>query len=65
MTFYSSATIHADRETATLQTVVDRVSAGDYATGIDRVIGFDDLVEAHQGMEDNAYCGKVVVTTAP
>lgn len=34
---------------------------GSYRAGIDRIIGFGDLVEAHEGMEANAFAGKVVV----
>ncbi len=59
--FYASEDIHTDVETALLDEVLARVAAGRYAAGIDTVIGFDDLVEAHRAMEANAHAGKVVV----
>ncbi len=59
--FFSSETLDAAIETPILQTIVDRVGDGTYAAGIDRVIPFDELVEAHEGMEANAFAGKVVV----
>ncbi|MEM7337089.1 MAG: zinc-binding dehydrogenase [Actinomycetota bacterium] len=59
--FYSSETLDSAVDTAKLQAIVDAVEAGTYATGIDEVVGFDDLPEAHVKMEENAYSGKVVV----
>ncbi|MEM9563463.1 MAG: zinc-binding dehydrogenase [Actinomycetota bacterium] len=59
--FYSSETLDAAIETPILQAMVDRVADGTHAAGIDRVVGFGDLVEAHEAMEANAFAGKVVV----
>lgn len=59
--FYSSETLDTTADTPTLQATVDRVADGTYRAGIDRVIGFDDLVGAHEEMEANAFAGKVVV----
>lgn len=61
VTFYSSETLTADRHTAVLQQVVDRVAAGEYRTGIDAVIPFELVPEAHRRMEANGFSGKVVV----
>ncbi|MEO0492340.1 MAG: zinc-binding dehydrogenase [Actinomycetota bacterium] len=59
--FYASESIDTEVETPLLQAVLDGVAAGRFATGIDTVIGFDDLIAAHEGMEANRYAGKVVV----
>ncbi|MEM9612569.1 MAG: zinc-binding dehydrogenase [Actinomycetota bacterium] len=61
VTFYSSETLRAEVDTATLQQVVERVEAGVYRPGIAEVIAFGELPEAHTRMEANAYAGKVVV----
>ena len=63
VTFYSSETIDAATETKILQSMVDRVAAGDYEVNIDTVFGFDELVEAHRQMEANRFAGKAVVLT--
>jgi NADPH:quinone reductase-like Zn-dependent oxidoreductase len=47
--------------TALLQRVVREVEAGAYRPNIDRVFSLDDIVAAHQHMEDNQASGKVVV----
>jgi NADPH:quinone reductase-like Zn-dependent oxidoreductase len=44
-----------------LQRVIRQVEAGVYRPSIDRVFGLDDIVAAHQHMEDNQAAGKVVV----
>ena len=59
--FYASEDLETTRDTPILQAIVDKVADGSYRAGIDRVVGFGDLVEAHEGMEANAYAGKVVV----
>lgn len=59
--FYASEDIHTDIETAVLREVLAGVATGRFAPGIDAVIGFDELVDAHRSMEANAYAGKVVV----
>jgi len=59
---YSSETLTATSHTTTLQGIVERVEAGDYQPGIDTIIGFDDLRSAHEGIDANAFAGKVVVT---
>jgi NADPH:quinone reductase-like Zn-dependent oxidoreductase len=46
-----------------LQTFLDGVAAGDAVVPIDRVFGFDQIVEAHAAMEAGAAAGKLVVTT--
>ena len=58
---FSSETLRASTHTSTLQTIIDRVGAGTYETGIDSVIGFDDLRRAHADIDANAFAGKVVV----
>ena len=60
--FYASETLDATVDTAVLQTIVERVEAGQYKPNIDTVFAFDDLVSAHEQMEANAFAGKVVVT---
>jgi NADPH:quinone reductase-like Zn-dependent oxidoreductase len=44
-----------------LQRVIRQVEAGVYRPSIDRVFGLDDIVAAHQYMEDNQAAGKLVV----
>jgi NADPH:quinone reductase-like Zn-dependent oxidoreductase len=44
-----------------LQRVVHEVEAGVYRPNIDRVLGLDDIVAAHQYMENNQATGKVVL----
>ncbi len=59
--FFSSEEIHTDTETALVNEVLAGLASGRFAAGIDSVIGFDELVDAHRSMEANAYAGKVVV----
>ena len=59
--FFSSEELETSRDTPVLQAMVDKVADGSYRAGIDRIVGFGDLVEAHEGMEANAHAGKVVV----
>jgi NADPH:quinone reductase-like Zn-dependent oxidoreductase len=46
---------------AVLERIVRQVEAGVYRPNIDRVVGLDDIAEAHRYMEDNRAAGKVVV----
>src|SRR5205823_2494637 len=46
-----------------LQEFLDAVAAGDAVVPVDRVFGFDQIVEAHEAMEAGAAAGKLVVTT--
>jgi NADPH:quinone reductase-like Zn-dependent oxidoreductase len=48
--------------TATLQRIVGNVESGVYRPGLDRVVGLDDIAEAHRYMENNQATGKVVMT---
>jgi NADPH:quinone reductase-like Zn-dependent oxidoreductase len=52
-----------DLPQAVLQEFLDAVAAGDAVVPIDRVFGFDQIVEAHEAMEAGAAAGKLVVTT--
>jgi NADPH:quinone reductase-like Zn-dependent oxidoreductase len=46
-----------------LQEFLDAVAAGEAVVPIDRVYGFDQIVDAHEAMEAGAAAGKLVVTT--
>src|SRR2546423_996466 len=46
-----------------LQGFLDAVAAGDAVVPIDRVYGFDQIVDAHAAMEAGGAAGKLVVTT--
>jgi NADPH2:quinone reductase len=46
-----------------LQDFLDAVAAGRARVPIDRVYGFDEIVEAHTAMEEGSATGKLVVTT--
>src|SRR5437879_3743697 len=52
-----------DLPTAVLQEFLDAVAAGDAVVPIDRVYGFDRIVDAHAAMEAGGAAGKLVVTT--
>jgi len=56
-----SGTTSAERSTAALQEIVDGVAAGRYRPNPQRTFGFDEIVAAHQFMEDNKSTGKLVV----
>ena len=60
--FYSSETISAEKETQVLQTVINRIEAGDYQNPIAATFPFESLPQAHMDMERNAFAGKVVIT---
>ncbi len=61
---FSSETLNAENSATTLQQIVRHVEHNDYATGIDTTIDFTSLARAHEGIDTNRYCGKVVVTTS-
>ena len=46
-----------------LQEIVEAVEAGSFRPPIGRVFSIDEIVEAHQMMEENTAGGKIVVTT--
>jgi NADPH:quinone reductase-like Zn-dependent oxidoreductase len=48
-----------------LQRIIHQVEAGACRPTIDRVFGLDDIVAAHQYMEDNQATGKLVVLPQP
>src|SRR3954468_14582572 len=52
-----------DLPQAVLQEFLDAIAAGDAVAPIDRVYGFDQIVEAHEAMEAGTASGKLVVTT--
>jgi NADPH2:quinone reductase len=52
----------AERSTAALQEIVDGVGEGRYRPNVERVFRFDEVVLAHQFMEENRGTGKYVVT---
>jgi NADPH:quinone reductase-like Zn-dependent oxidoreductase len=52
-----------DLPQAVLQEFLDAVAAGEAVVPIDRVYGFDQIVNAHEAMEAGTAAGKVVVTT--
>jgi len=45
-----------------LQEFLDTVAAGHSVVPVDRVYGFDQIVEAHAAMEAGGVAGKLVVT---
>ena len=44
-----------------LQQIIDQIEAGLYRPSIDRVFALEDVVAAHQYMEDNRATGKLVM----
>ena len=62
VSFYSSDSIHSDTDTAKLQAIGDKVAQKSYSVNIAEVIDFNEMIEVHRKMEDNAYAGKVVAT---
>lgn len=61
VSMYSSETITATKQGQILQTIVERVEAGDYQTNIAEVVPFEELPRAHEGIDASRYAGKVVV----
>jgi NADPH:quinone reductase len=61
LTAYSGDAV--DLPPAVLQSFIDDVEAGQVKVPVGRVFRLDEIVEAHQAMEDGALSGKLVVTT--
>ena len=61
LTVYESGTTSAERSTAALQKIVDGVAEGRFRANLQRTFRFDEIVEAHQFMEENRGSGKLVV----
>lgn len=59
--FYGSDKLHVDKDGETLQYIVEQVEKGNYSPNIDAIYPFEDLVEAHRNMDQNAFAGKVVI----
>ena len=62
LTTYTSETITAANATAALQQAIQLVESGQYQINLDRVFPFDDIVAAHQYMDEGCARGKLVVT---
>lgn len=52
-----------DLPAAVLQAVLDDIAAGNLLVPIDRVCRFDEIVQAHEALENNTAAGKIVVVT--
>jgi NADPH:quinone reductase-like Zn-dependent oxidoreductase len=61
LTAFHSDDLKGSAGTAVLQRVIREVEAGVYRPNVDRVFGLDDIVAAHQYMENDEATGKVVV----
>jgi NADPH:quinone reductase-like Zn-dependent oxidoreductase len=61
LTAFHSDNVKGSAGTTVLQRVVHEVEAGVYRPNVDRVFGLDDIVAAHQYMENNQAIGKLVV----
>ena len=61
LTAFHSDNVKGSAGTTVLQRVVHEVEAGVYRPNVDRVFGLDDIVAAHQYMENNQATGKLVV----
>ena len=61
ISFFGSDFLHVDKDGDNLQTMIDRVESGHYNPHIDAVYDFEQLVEAHQKMDNNEFNGKVVI----
>lgn len=61
LTTYTSEIVTAVNSGAALQNIVDGVADGRFQVNIDRIFQFDEIVEAHQYMEQNKAKGKLVV----
>ncbi len=58
---FSSEKIRAVSHGPILQNLIKQVEAGHYALHTARVFSFEELPEAHRLMDQNAFCGKVVI----
>jgi NADPH:quinone reductase-like Zn-dependent oxidoreductase len=61
LTSFHSDDLKGSAGAAVLRRVVGQVEAGVYRPHIDRVVGLDEIVAAHQHMEDSQATGKVVL----
>lgn len=61
LTAYHSDDLKGRAAVSVLGKVVHRVRSGVYQANVDRVFPLDEIVAAHQYMEDNRAVGKVVV----
>jgi NADPH:quinone reductase-like Zn-dependent oxidoreductase len=61
LTAFHSDDLKGSAGTAVLQRVIREVEAGVYRPNVDRVFDLDDIVAAHQYMENDEATGKVVV----
>ena len=61
LTAFHSDNVKGSAGTTVLQRVVHEVEAGVYRPNVDRVLSLDDIVAAHQYMENNQATGKLVV----
>jgi len=61
LTAFHSDDVKGSAGSAMLRRIVGEVEAGVYRPNVDRVFALDDIVAAHQYMEDNEATGKVVV----
>lgn len=59
--YYSSETLNSNKDTKNLQTIITKMERGIYKPCIDAVFGFNELVKAHELMEQNSFAGKVVI----
>ena len=62
LTPISTHVLTRENSTEDLQRIVDGIQSGRYRVNLDRVFRFDEIVEAHQYMEENKARGKLVVT---
>ena len=61
LTAFHSDNLKGSAGRTVLQRVVDEVEAGTYRPNVDRVFGLDDIVAAHQYMENDEATGKLVL----
>ena len=61
LTVYTTHIVNAANSTEPLQRIVRDVESGRLPFNLDRIFRFDQIVEAHQYMEDNRAIGKLVV----
>lgn len=61
LTTYTSENTSRTLSTTPFQNIVDGVAVGRYRTNINKVFGFNEIVQAHQYMENNLATGKLVV----
>jgi NADPH:quinone reductase-like Zn-dependent oxidoreductase len=59
LTTYTSNPANISREV--LQNFIDIVRTGQIELNVDRVFVIEDIVKAHEYMENNQACGKIVV----